>query len=241
MAHGGQHQIAAGAGLLDDDIARRVDEIDVIAEAAGHPVVARAAVEPVVTGPALEAVRASAKGAAKQAAAELAALRASSKATAASLLIERRVMTSTLEVVEATAAAARCSHEQRACDAEAAAAAVAAIAAAALTRACADRDAAVTALQQLRGDAHSLAQLTLAEKKHLLTKLYDSSCAVRRAVLDAEVDARVAEAAACPSCLLATRTTSLNCGHCICAACAAQLESCPICSERVLTRNRIFI
>lgn len=191
-----------------------------------------------------------------EAAAELASERAAARAAAASLSAERAGVAAAREAERARWNAAA---SDAACDAAAAAAAAqrmlelqardaaaaAAAAASELAVACSERDDATQAVKQLRGDADSLALLPLSALEDLHLLLEVSTSAVRRAVLAAEVDARSAEAsaeaAACPVCLLAPRDTSLNCGHCTCAACAALLTRCPLCRVPVSTRARVFI
>ena len=103
---------------------------------------------------------------------------------------------------------------------------------------------AVTAVRQLRGEPDALASLSLAHLLALLATVEAGTATLRRAVLAGEVEARSAEAAAaaeCAVCLSAGRDTALNCGHVVCAACAARLTSCPLCRQKVRTRTRVFI
>ena len=106
------------------------------------------------------------------------------------------------------------------------------------------RSDAFQAVRQLRGEPDALGELNHSQLLSIMTAMEQGLVNLRRAALAAEVAARTAEAASaveCPVCMLAAKDTALSCGNVVCAPCAAQMGTCPVCRQKVTSRSRVFI
>jgi hypothetical protein len=91
--------------------------------------------------------------------------------------------------------------------------------------------AATTRVLRLEGDADALRACSLDELRGIVGDIERGAGRAREALRTAESRAaaaeQVAESAFCKICLERPKDTALNCGHVLCGACAAQVQSCP--------------